>query len=165
MAEHTQQIETAFTLQASQFEDRTVNHVFRDTDWLLEAIDLTATDLVLDVAGGTGQVARALAPRVRTAVVLDATRAMVDAGAESAAGEGASNVLFVQGDATALPFTDRSFDVVICRHALHHMLEPQAVVGEMAPLRAARRAARARRHGRLRRRGGRRAARRPRDPA
>lgn len=132
MAEHTERIETAFTLQASQFEDRAVNHVFRDTDWLLEAIELTMTDLVLDVAGGTGQLARALSSRVHTAVVLDATRAMLDAGAESAAGEGASNVLFVQGDATALPFTDRSFDVVICRYALHHLLEPQAAVGEMA---------------------------------
>src|SRR4029077_3258076 len=101
-------------------EDRPVNQVFRDTDWLLEAIDLTASDLVLDVAGGTGQLARSLASRVHTAGVLDATRAMLAAGAEAAASERASNVLFVQGAATALPFTDSSFDVVICRYALHH---------------------------------------------
>ncbi len=131
MAQHTERIETAFTLQASQFEDRTVNQVFRDTEWLTAAIELTATDLVLDVAGGTGQLARALAPSVRAAVVLDATRAMLDAGAESAAGEGASNVLFVRGDVSELPFTDRSFDVVICRYALHHFVDPQAAVGEM----------------------------------
>ncbi len=132
MANHDQRIETAFTLQAGQFEDRAVNHVFRDTGWLIDAIELTATDLALDVAGGTGQVARALAPHVAAAVVLDMTQAMLDAGRDSAARDGVGNVLFAVGDATAMPFASASFDVVICRHALHHMLEPQVVVAEMA---------------------------------
>ena len=121
MSEHAHTIETAFTLQAEQFEDRHVNHVFRDTQWLLEAIALTGSELALDVAGGTGQVARALAGRVQAAVVLDATRAMLDAGHASAVRDGIGNVVFLQGDATALPFTDASFDVVICRYALHHL--------------------------------------------
>jgi SAM-dependent methyltransferase len=132
MADHAERIETAFTQQAEQFEDNRVNRVFRDTQWLLDAIELTGTELVLDVAGGTGQLARAIAPRAGTAVVLDATRAMLDAGHASATRDGVGNLLFVHGDAAALPFTDASFDVVISRFALHHFVDPEAAVAEMA---------------------------------
>ncbi|AXE39062.1 class I SAM-dependent methyltransferase [Acidipropionibacterium virtanenii] len=36
------------------------------------------------------------------------------------------------GDATSLPFDDRSFDLVICAAALHLMPDTEAVVGEWA---------------------------------
>jgi len=40
-------------------------------------------------------------------------------------------VRFQQGDATTLPFDDRSFDVVFCRYLLIHMADPVRVIREM----------------------------------
>jgi SAM-dependent methyltransferase len=37
----------------------------------------------------------------------------------------------VEGDARALGFADRSFDVVLCANLLHHLAEPAAAVREM----------------------------------
>ena len=52
----------------------------------------------------TSRAARARGPRLREA--------------------GIDNVLLQEGNATALPFVDASFDLVFCRTALHHMAEP-----------------------------------------
>jgi ubiquinone/menaquinone biosynthesis C-methylase UbiE len=41
-------------------------------------------------------------------------------------------VLFVLGDAEALPFATRSFDVVACRLAPHHFPHPERFVDEVA---------------------------------
>jgi SAM-dependent methyltransferase len=38
----------------------------------------------------------------------------------------------VQGDAAALPFASRSFDVTFCGNLLHHLPDPAAAVREMA---------------------------------
>jgi SAM-dependent methyltransferase len=120
--------ERSFTQQAAAFEDPRLNRLFTtDSEWLFERLPLGAGDLVLDVAAGTGHVARRLAPQVRTVVAFDATRAMLEKGR----GEAPDNVLFVQGDAAALPFLDASFDVVVTRFAVHHFDDPAVQVAEM----------------------------------
>jgi len=67
---------------------------------------------LLDVAGGTGDVAFRFLRRApgSTAVVCDMTAAMLEAGRLRRDPE-ASRVDWVEGDAMALPFADRSFDV------------------------------------------------------
>ena len=82
---------------------------------------------MLDVAAGTGHVARSLAPRVRAVVALDATQAMLEQGKR----HGVPNVVFMRGDAAALPFVDQSFDVVVNRFALHHFEQPEVQLAEM----------------------------------
>ena len=120
--------ERSFTKQAAGFEDPRYNRLFTtDSEWLFERVPLDSGDLVLDVAAGTGHVARRLAPHVRTVVALDATRAMLEQGREHAP----PNVLFVRGDAAALPFLDGSFDVVVTRFAIHHFGDPRVQVSEM----------------------------------
>jgi ubiquinone/menaquinone biosynthesis C-methylase UbiE len=120
--------ERSFTQQAAAFEDPRFNRLFTsDSEWLFERLPLAAGDVVLDVAAGTGHVARRLAPQVRTVVAFDATRAMLEKGR----GQAPDNVLFVQGDAAALPFLDGSFDVVVTRFAVHHFDDPAVQVAEM----------------------------------
>jgi ubiquinone/menaquinone biosynthesis C-methylase UbiE len=122
---HAREIERAFSQQAAAFEDHSI--FTTDSEWLFDRLPLDADDLVLDVAAGTGHVARRLAPRVRAVVALDATTAMLEQGREAAP----PNVLFVRGDAAALPFLDASFDVVVCRFAVHHFEQPREQVAEM----------------------------------
>lgn len=120
--------ERSFTRQAAAFEDPRYNRLFTtDSEWLFERLPLRPDDLVLDVAAGTGHVARRLAPKIRTVVALDATRAMLEQGRDQAP----PNVLFVQGDAAALPFLDDSFDVVVTRFAVHHFEDPAVQLAEM----------------------------------
>jgi ubiquinone/menaquinone biosynthesis C-methylase UbiE len=130
--EHSQQIERAFTTQAEAFEDASRNRVFTsDARWVFERLPLSGQDVVLDVAAGTGHAARQLAATARAVVALDATEAMLARGQAQARAEGRDNVVFMRGDAAALPFLDGSFDVVVSRFAAHHFERPEAVVAEM----------------------------------
>jgi ubiquinone/menaquinone biosynthesis C-methylase UbiE len=130
--EHSQRIERAFTTQAEAFEDASGNQVFTsDARWVFERLPLSTGDLVLDVAAGTGHAARQLAATARAVVALDVTEAMLARGQAQAVAEGRENVVFMRGDAAALPFLDGSFDVVVSRFAAHHFERPEAVVAEM----------------------------------
>lgn len=130
---HTERVREAFSTQAQSFEDERFKRVFTsDARWLFERLALAPEDVLLDVAAGTGHAARSLAPRVRFALAVDLTPAMLDAGKAAAAGAAIDNLLFQIGDAAALPFLEASFDVVLTRFALHHIEDPGAVVREMA---------------------------------
>jgi ubiquinone/menaquinone biosynthesis C-methylase UbiE len=132
MAEHSEAIERAFTQQAEAFEDPQYNRLFTtDSEWLFERLPLTADDLVLDVAAGTGHVARRLAPKVRAVVAVDATEAMLEAGRIEAKRAALRNVVFMLADAARLPFLDASFDIVVSRFAVHHFEDPREQIGEM----------------------------------
>jgi ubiquinone/menaquinone biosynthesis C-methylase UbiE len=130
---HNEAIKEEFTRQAASFED----HLYSFGDprvlgWILESIRPAGAELVLDVAGGTGHVARAYAEHVRCATVLDLTDEMLAVGKREADAAGVRNVVFQQGEADAMPFLARSFDLVVSRFAVHHFDRPQAVLAEMA---------------------------------
>ncbi len=75
---------------------------------------------VLDLACGTGQVARRVAPMVGvdgSVTALDLNPDMLAAGRSLTPPEGAS-IDWVQGDAVAPELPDGSFDLVICQHGL-----------------------------------------------
>lgn len=129
---HSAEVERSFTAQADAFEDADRNQVFTaDARWAFDRLPLRAEDLVLDVAAGTGHAARQLAPAVRAVVAVDATAAMLARGQAAAAAEGVTNIVYLRHHAEALPFLDGSFDVAVCRFALHHLQEPSAVIAEM----------------------------------
>jgi ubiquinone/menaquinone biosynthesis C-methylase UbiE len=129
---HQSRIEAAFTKQAGTFEEPDLNLAFTSgLPWLLRLAAAEPTDTVLDVAGGTGLVARALARTVRSATVLDATEAMLAAGRAGAAAEKLDNVRFLHGDAAALPFDDETFSLVVTRFSLHHFADPQPMLDEL----------------------------------
>lgn len=132
MAEHSKAVEKAFTEQAPAFEDPEFNKLFTvDSEWLFDRLELQPDDLVLDVAAGTGHVARRFAPDVRAVVAIDTTEAMLQQGWIEAKRAALRNVVFMQADAAALPFMDGSFDVVVSRFAVHHFEDPAVQIGEM----------------------------------
>ena len=90
-------------------------------------------DRVLDLACGTGAVARYTAPLVGAAgrvVGVDINVAMIDVARAIAAPEGAA-IEWRQADAMALPFPDASFDLVCCQQGLQFFTDRPAALGEM----------------------------------
>jgi ubiquinone/menaquinone biosynthesis C-methylase UbiE len=131
-AGHESRIRDAFTKQATTFERADLNVAFTSgLPWLVGLAGARASDRVIDIAGGTGLVARALAPDVHSVTVVDATPAMLAAGRESAASEGHTNVEFVEADARSLPFPDGFFSLAITRFSLHHFAEPGPMLDEI----------------------------------
>jgi SAM-dependent methyltransferase len=133
VTEHADVIRREFTRQAPEFA--APRSFFGDreiADWIGSHLPLAADHTVLDVCGGAGHLSRRLAGRARQFVVLDLTCDVMDAGRRGAEDEGVRNVLFVEGDATAMPFVDGSFDLAVSRFAFHHLMEPEAVAREMA---------------------------------
>ena len=96
--------------------------------WIGDALELEAADRVLDVCGGAGHLSRALAARAAQFTVLDLTRELLETGRQVAP----ENVRFVEADASAMPFADDEFDVVVSRFAFHHLADQSAVLREMA---------------------------------
>ncbi len=97
---------------------------------LCEAAGVAPGQRVLDVACGTGIVARTAAdlvtPRGWVAGV-DVNEAML-----TVARRVRPDIDFRQGDAAALPFPDHSFDTVLCQMALMFFPDPAGALSEMA---------------------------------
>jgi SAM-dependent methyltransferase len=127
--EHRDVTRREFARQVGEFERP--DSFFGDRqvlEWIAAHVPVSPEDVVLDVAGGAGHVGRHLAAGAAFAVVVDLTREMLQAGVAA----GRRNMAFVEGDATALPFADEQFDVVLCRFAFHHIDEPARAAAEMA---------------------------------
>jgi ubiquinone/menaquinone biosynthesis C-methylase UbiE len=121
-----------FARQAATFEDARLGDAFtRHLQRLVDFARPTDEDVCLDVACGTGLVARALAVRTRHVTALDITPEMLATGKAQADAAGLSNVVFQRGDAARLPFLDASFSLVVTRFSLHQVAEPERVVSEL----------------------------------
>lgn len=132
MVQHNDVIRESFTTQAQ---------AFAATPWvtdeerirrLVTAARLTGTERVLDIATGPGYIAEAFAGAAREVVGVDLTDAMLAIAKERTQQRGVSNLSFRAADAQSLPFESSSFDVVVCRLALHHLEQPLSVLREMA---------------------------------
>lgn len=125
-------ITVEFSHQVDRFAAAPVMHSRATLDAFLDLVPTRPDDVFLDVACGPGIVARALVRRVKRVVGTDLTPAMLERARADARREGVTQVEFLEGDATALPFPDASFDGAITRFSLHHIPAPGRVVREMA---------------------------------
>jgi ubiquinone/menaquinone biosynthesis C-methylase UbiE len=115
---------------AEAYEAKFVPALF--ADWaaaLVEAAGVRPGQAVLDVACGTGAVARTAAGRVGDSgrvVGVDVNEAML-----AVARRLRPELDWRLADAAALPFPDESFDVVLCQAALMYFPDRTRAVGEM----------------------------------
>ena len=130
---HREVVRQQFGIQAPRFEQHVQSFGSQDImGWILSNLDLQPHYAALDVATGTGLLARAMAPHVDRVSALDATPEMLQEGRRLAAEEGINNVVFEEGDAGQLPYPDNSFDLVTARIAMHHFQQPRGPAREMA---------------------------------
>jgi len=96
------------------------------TEALLAALAAGPDDVVLDLAGGTGDMAAALAGRVATVIATDLSPAMVDA----ARRRGLSGVEHRVMDMQELGLPDGSVDAVVCRFGFMLVPAPARALSE-----------------------------------
>ena len=101
--------------------------------WMVEQVRPVPGSWALDVASGTGLVARELAARRNVRVVsLDPSEPMLRAGAEPARAAGLDNRIHpVLGRAEGLPFGGEVFDAVTFTYLLRYVDDPEATVREL----------------------------------
>jgi demethylmenaquinone methyltransferase/2-methoxy-6-polyprenyl-1,4-benzoquinol methylase len=107
----------------------------QDPRWrrfLVSKVNAIPGSWVLDVATGTGLVARELASKNVRVVGLDQSPAMVARGVEAVHRRGLDErVRFTLGQAQALPFADGSLDAVTFTYLLRYVDDPAATVAEL----------------------------------
>lgn len=96
---------------------------------LVDATAVSATETVLDVGCGTGNVAITAARRGADTTGLDIVPAMLDAARENASIAGCAAIDWREGSATDLPFADDAFDVSLSCFG-HMFAEPPAAAGQ-----------------------------------
>ena len=125
---------SAFTRASAAYERVMVPAVFGP--WAKDLLDTAALAhgaKVLDVACGTGIVARLAAPQVGPTgrvVGVDTNEAML-AVARAQPKPPETHVEWRQGDAIKLPFPDAEFDAVLCQHGLQYVPDRATVLREM----------------------------------
>ncbi|MBC7133497.1 MAG: bifunctional demethylmenaquinone methyltransferase/2-methoxy-6-polyprenyl-1,4-benzoquinol methylase UbiE [Roseovarius sp.] len=108
-----------------------IHRIWKDAmmDWLAPR----AGQRLLDVAGGTGDIAFRFLGRAGSghATVLDLTEPMLVEGRKRAEAEALADSLdWVVGDAMALPFPDNSFDVYTISFGIRNVTRPQEALNE-----------------------------------
>ena len=98
---------------------------------LLEYVELPADPNVLDISCGTGRLLNRLAAAYPSlqGTGLDFSAAMLRQARHS--NRHRPRLIFVEGDAASLRFTDQQFDAVFNTFSFLHYLEPQRVLAEV----------------------------------
>jgi ubiquinone/menaquinone biosynthesis C-methylase UbiE len=101
---------------------------------LLDAVDLRASESVLDIATGPGTVARLAAVRVGPqgrVLATDIAQPMLDIAKAKALLPGAAEIHYQLSPATPLPSPSAAFDVVLCQQGLQFFPDRIGALREM----------------------------------
>ena len=117
---------------AAEFDQRGLSGVRASlTDKLIEMLVLKGGELVLDLATGTGRIARPLSKRLKDGKIVgvDQALAMLNVGHQHQ--DPIPYYVQSAGEADKLPFKTNTFERAFVSFSLHHFGNPSGVVGEV----------------------------------
>jgi ubiquinone/menaquinone biosynthesis C-methylase UbiE len=113
-------VQQQFGANAAAYLTSTVHAKGASLARLVELVAPKKDWIALDVATGAGHTAAVFAPHVAKVIASDLTPEMLEQAKKLAAEKSLPNMETAIADAEALPFPDKSFDLVTCRIAPHH---------------------------------------------
>jgi len=117
---------------AAEFDQRGLSGIRASlTDKLIEMLILKGGEVVLDLATGTGRIARPLSKQLKDGKIfgVDQALAMLDVGHKHE--DPIPRYLQSAGEADKLPFKTNTFDRAFVSFSLHHFGNPSGVVAEV----------------------------------
>ena len=116
-----------FNLYASGYDKfiNTFGYNGKD-DIIIKKLDPKPNQIILDIGGGTGRLARKISQYVRKIVVLDSSEKMLNEVQED------DKIEKCLGMAQAIPFEVNTFDSVLCIDALHHIKDIDETIKEIS---------------------------------
>jgi len=126
---HNDLIQEQFTKQSETF-GLVASH-YDALDLIMNMSQPRSDDDVLDVACGTGIVACAFAPHIKSVTGIDVVPAMIAKSQTMQRSKGLKNMRWDVGDINPLPYADETFSLVVTRYSFHHLIAPQMVLREI----------------------------------
>lgn len=123
-------VQAEYDRLAGIYDQRWRRYIRATLDAVIDVLELRGDERVLDVASGTGELARRLLARWPGLYVvgIDLSAGMLQQARRKLS---SATVRWIQGDVTALPFADAVFDVVICANSFHYFAAPTAALSQM----------------------------------
>lgn len=104
----------------------------REKHAVLDALGPVEDRRILDIAAGTGRFSMLLSENGASVISVDISRAMLTQAREKEQSvEHGGSLVFLQGDASNLPFPDDSFDAVIAMRFFHLADRPEEFLSEL----------------------------------
>lgn len=126
MASFEERVRQQYDNVAPAYDKQWKSYVFSSLSFLKEWMRVKGTERILDVACGTGALEELIVkehPRQRM-IGVDLSKNMLDAARKKLAAH--PSISFFHASATALPFADGAFDLVVCANSFHYFDEPAA---------------------------------------
>lgn len=100
-----------------KWDDLTMDFLKPFGDEIIQNLNLKDTDVVLDVAAGTGEPGLTIAAMLKNGkvIITDLAEGMLDIANENAERRGIKNIETLACDVSELPFADNTFDGISCR--------------------------------------------------
>jgi len=115
--EQQKEVWNRFSPGWKKWDDLTMDFLKPMADEIIHSLKPKATDIVLDVASGTGEPGLTIAAMLRggKVVATDLAEGMLEVAVEKATRRGIKNFEIIVCDVCELPFPDNSFDAISCR--------------------------------------------------
>jgi ubiquinone/menaquinone biosynthesis C-methylase UbiE len=132
--EQQREIWNRFSPGWKKWDDLTMNFLKPMGDEIINLLNPKGTDMVLDVASGTGEPGLTIATRLKGGIVVatDLAEGMLQVARENALRRGIKNFEITVCDVSELPFPDNSFDSISCRFGFMFFPDMLMAAREMA---------------------------------
>lgn len=117
-----------------KWDELFMEHLQPMGDAIIKQLNLKDTDIVLDIAAGTGEPGLTIASKVSNGKVFvtDLAEDMLNIAKENAAKKDILNVEFKTCDVSELPYDDNTFDAISCRLGFMFFPDMKLAAKEMA---------------------------------
>ncbi|PWT79325.1 MAG: methyltransferase type 11 [Acidobacteria bacterium] len=117
--------------QATSYDRTWRRYIARTLGFLKATISFRSSDKILDIACGTGEFERLILREHpdQQMIGIDISENMLNFAREKC--RAYPNAAFLKADASALPFPDQTFDLVVTANSLHYFDKPSVSLAEM----------------------------------